>query len=286
MGKVILSFDFEIGWGDITNGVWKRREANGVYKKLRHVLPEMLKTMDNCNFSATWATVGAMIERPEGRDFSHLSEKQRLVVEAGLREGQVDTFNGRDLFELVLACKTNQEIACHSFSHIPFDYDGVDGIFVKQEMRRFNEILARYELSTNKFVFPENTEAFYAELLETGYDKVRVPANNFFKSRYLYLLSLAVIPPPTSKEELDETGMTRHFGSMLFNDAGDSRRIPLLERRVSLGLRNVVQKNHDLHIWAHPFNFAESDGLLKSFKSTIEKIASLRDAGKLSIEFM
>lgn len=286
MGTVIFSFDFEIGWGDITNGVWKRREANGVYKRLRQVLPEMLSTMDACDFSATWATVGAMIEPPDTRDFSHLTDAQHSIVENGIRVGEPETFNGTDLFELVLAAKTDHQIACHSYSHIPFDFTGVDGKFVREELKRFNRTLARYELTTSKLVFPENTEDYYIELQDMGIEKVRVSADNIFKNRFLYLLTLAVIPPPTSKETIDGNGIIRHYGSMLFNDAGKAHRIPLLERRITLGLNNVVNRNHDLHIWAHPFNFAESEELLKSFKNMIEKIAVLRDKGKLQIGFM
>jgi len=286
MGKVIFSFDFELGWGDITNAVWKQREANGIYKKLRRVLPDMLNTMDACDFSATWATVGAMIEQPPFRDFSYLTEAQRRVVEDSIRVGEPETFNGIDLFESVLNANTHHQIACHSYSHIPFDYDGVDGRFVCEDLRRFNRTLAKYELKTNRFVFPENTEDFYTELQYMGIEKVRVPADNFFKNRLLYLSTLAIVPPPTSKENIDNSGITRHYGSMLFNDAGNAHRIPLLERRVKLGLNNVVKKNHDLHIWAHPFNFAESEGLLKSFKKMVESIAVLRDDGKLLIDYM
>jgi len=286
MGTVIFSFDFEIGWGDITNGVWKRREADGVYKRLRQVLPEMLDAMDACEFSATWATVGAMIEPPVSRDFSHLSDAQLSIVENGLRIGEQETFNGADLFELVLAAKTDHQIACHSYSHIPFNYTGVDGIFVREELRKFKQTLAPYQLTTSKLVFPENTEDFYVELKDMGIEKVRVSADNFFKNRLLYLLTLAVIPPPDCKETIDSSGITKHYGSMLFNDAGNPHRIPLLERRVKLGLNNVVNKNYDLHIWAHPFNFAESEALLRSFKKIIGKIAGLRDEGKLQIGFM
>jgi len=269
MNKVIFSFDFEIGWGDITNGVWRRREANDVYKRLRQTLPEMLNIMDTYDVCASWATVGAMIDPPQSRDFSYLTDNQRSIVEDGIRQGDPSTFNGIDLFESVLSAKTEHQIVCHSYSHI-----------------RFKNALAQYKLNTNKFVFPENTESYSMELLDMGIEKVRVPADNFFTNRFLYLLSLAVIPPPTSKESKDGSGLIRHYGSMLFNDAGNAHRIPLLERRVTLGLSNVVHKNYDLHIWAHPFNFAESEALLKSFKKMIKRIAILRDEGKLSIEFM
>jgi len=286
VGKVIISFDFEIGWGDITNGDWKRREHNGVYKRLRHVLPDLLSTMDAFECVATWATVGAMIEAPKDRDFSYLTDHQRDIVERGMRTGQSDTFDGTDLFEKVISTNTNHKVACHSFAHIPFDFNGVDEKFVQEDLRRFVKSLKQYNLTTNRFVFPENTEGFYMEILKLGFKTARVSADNYFKNRYLFLLSLAIIPPPPCKEVYDCSGVTKHYGSMLFNDRGMAYRIPILERRVKLGLKNVVEKDHDLHIWAHPFNFAESDYLLDSFQRMLKKIATLRDQGKLSIEFM
>jgi len=286
MNKVILSFDFEIGWGDITNGIWRHREYSGVYKRLRTILPEILQIMDDYDIRTTWATVGAMIEKPELRDFSHLTNAQRIVIEKSINDAESHTFNGIDLFEAVLKTKTNHQIVSHSYSHIPFDYEGMNGEIAREEFRRFNNVLAKFDLSTNKHVFPENIEKFYAELHEAGVEKVRVSADNFFSNRILYLLSLAVIPPPSSKELFNNTGVIRHYGSMLFHDAGNANRIPLLERRVKLGLNNVINKNYNLHIWAHPFNFAESEKLLLSFKKLIKHIAGLRDEGKLLVDFM
>lgn len=286
MNNVIFSFDFEIGWGDVTNGIWKRRQANGVYNRLRIVLPQILETLDDHDIPVTWATVGAMIDPSNSRDFTHLTEKQLCIVDKAIKESEANTFNGIDLFETVLSSKVEHQVACHSYSHIPFNFEGVDEIFVREDLRRFNNALSRYNLSTNRFVFPENTESFYRELSEAGIKKVRVAADNLFSNRYLYLLTITFVPPPASKETIDRTGISRHYGSMLYNDVGNPYRIPLLERRLQLGLRNVIDKGHTLHIWAHPFNFAESAPLLKSFTKTIKNIATLRDSGKLSIALM
>ena len=35
MGKVTVSLDFEIGWGAVETGLWKPRQAKGVYTDLR-----------------------------------------------------------------------------------------------------------------------------------------------------------------------------------------------------------------------------------------------------------
>ena len=124
IGTVIISLDFEIGWGDVTNGVWRRREANGVFPKLRSVLPEILQAMDDYEIPVSWATVGAMFEQPGKRDFAHLKDNQAEIVSDALSTSKESTFDGRDLFEQVLNSKQKHAIACHSYSHVPFDYEG------------------------------------------------------------------------------------------------------------------------------------------------------------------
>ena len=285
-GKVIISFDFEIGWGDVTNGVWLKRQNDGVFKKLRKVLPRMLSLMDSHEIPATWATVGAMVEAPADRDFSHLTSDQASIIRNSLAMGEADSFDGADLFEMVVEARQNHSIACHSYSHIPFDFEGVSGQFVRQELDRFGSVLGKYNLTSDFLVFPENTEGFYTEIFDAGYQRVRVQPEHFFSNRYLYLVSTPFIPPPPSREIGTDIGLVRHYGSMLFYDADRPHRIPLLNRRLSLGLSQVVKYKTDLHIWAHPFNFAESDGLLACFESMLVKLARLRDKGALVIEVL
>ncbi len=284
--KVILSFDFEIGWGDVTNERWKKRERNGVYKKLRKVLPEILSTMDEYEFPATWATVGAMFDHPKNRDFSHLPTKAKDLVNSVLKAAKPDSFDGRDLFESVIGSKTSHLIASHSYSHVPFTYEGVNNRVIFEDMTRFNSVAKDFNIFANRFVFPENREAHYEALAQTGYTKARVAADNTFRNRYLYRASTMLLAPPSGREEDGPNGITRQFGSMLFNDAGKSHRVPLLNRRVSLGLKQLDRRGGTLHIWAHPFNFAESNALKASFIDTIKTIAQKRDQGSLTVELM
>lgn len=284
--RVILSFDFEIGWGDVTNPRWRSREAKGVYVKLRKVLPEMLREMDTCGFAATFATVGAMVDRRESRDFSHLPTTYQKLIADVLDEAQPESFNGRDLFEMVIGADTSHRIACHSYSHVPFTYEGMTSKVVGEDLNRFQSVMDDYNLVADRFVFPENREAHYDALAEAGYVKARVAADNYFKNRALYLASTMILPPPPGREEPGEAAIVRQYGSMLFNDAGKGWRTRLLNRRLSLGLGQLHRTGGDFHIWAHPFNFAESDALKAGFLKMIQQIARLRDKGVLEIELM
>lgn len=284
--KVILSLDFEIGWGDVTNGHWRRREAAGVYRRLRTVLPCILKEMDRLEISATWAAVGAMFEKRGERNFEHLSGDHLDIVTTALRESEWQSFDGRDLFELVISATQPHDIACHSYSHVPFSDEQFDKGTIVGDLARFDAVLNQYGRKTDRLVFPENREAYHEEISVAGYRVVRVAADNRFRNRWLYLATLAFVPPPPARDEVLGSGLVRHHGSMLFNDAGKSSRIPLLMRRVELGLSKAIRERNTFHIWAHPFNFAESDPLCHSFMKVLGLIASHRDAGRLDVVFM
>jgi Polysaccharide deacetylase len=283
---VTLSFDFEIGWGDITNPNWRRRQANGVYKRLREVLPEILKEMDALEIPATWAAVGAMFDDPKRRELDHLPPNASTVIRAVLKEAEPESFNGRDLFELVAKARAQHAFASHSYSHLPFSYAGVDADFVRSDLRAFKRALSETGHQTDRFVFPENIEGYGNVLKDEGFRVVRVAANTYFKNRWLYLASIAVIPPPPVRVETDCHGLERVYGSMLFNDAGQKARVPLLKRRVALGLRSAIRNKTGLHIWSHPFNYAESSALKDAFLTTLRQLAHHRDRGEITIRTM
>lgn len=284
---VIISFDFEIGWGDVTNTRWAKREKSGIYKKLRFVLKDLLSEFDSLEIPATWATVGAMTTAPKELSLDHLPEKAKNTVHHVLKTAQNDSFDGRDLFEMVLSTDVKHSIASHSYSHIPFDYEGVDETFVREELNLALDSLSRYGVSTDRFVFPENTEGYYSCLAEMNFKVARVGAINTLSSRYQYLLSTLYKDPPACQESIHKEGIIKQHGSMLFN-MGRNRyhRLPFVYARSIRGLEMACRENETLHVWAHPFNFAESKLQLKAFKSFLRKIAHLRDTQNLKISPM
>lgn len=285
--RVIFSFDFEIGWGDVTNPRWRLRQRKGVYTKLRRVLPRLLRLMDDCAIPATWAAVGAMFDAPAQRDFSHLPQRWRDVVGSVLGEAEAESFSGADLFEMVLAAKQRHAIACHSYSHVPFDADGMTGRVVAADLTRFAAAISRYGLRADTLIFPENREAHYDALKQAGYRLARVSPLRPVQGRLAYLASTLVVPPPLAFNQMHESGILRHHGSMLFADHAQSWRLPLVKWRFRLGMKSLLRSGDGvLHLWAHPFNFAESDGLMALMTATLQDLARSRDAGRLAIVTM
>jgi len=288
VGKITLSFDFEIGWGDITNPRWRVREKNGVYTRLRNLLPRLLAHLDATDIPVTWATVGGMISDPSDLDFSHLPAEAKSICASALQEGHTTSFDGRDLFDLVLASKAKHHIACHSQTHVPWHYAGVDAGFAAIELSQFAGTLKGYGLTTDRVVFPENREKFYPELQDAGYKVARVSPQKDYAGRAHYLAEQVVGLPPEVLLMEHQSGIIQHSGSMLYNTGpGKCYRLPVVQARALRAVK-AVQSGEigHLHIWAHPFNFAESVGLLAGFKSLLSKIASARDSGSLTIALM
>ncbi len=284
-----LSFDFEIGWGDITNGIWRTRERRGTFENLRTVLPQLLGELDTMELPATWATVGAMIQDPTVRTLDHLPKMAYKAVTQSLENSKSSSFDGRDLFECLLAhTAVGHEIACHSYSHVPFDYEGVDDQFVDKELELAKDAYGKYGLTTNMFVFPENAEAYYETLNDHGFTKARTKANTDMSRRLHYLAGTLVKPPPFTKIITTESGLQLESGSMLFNmGVGKAYRMPFVMNRAMNGLNALVRsKGECLHVWAHPFNFAESKLLYSTYIRFLKKVAEARDRGDIVINVM
>jgi hypothetical protein len=247
----------------------------------------ILAEMDLLEFPATWATVGAMITPQTDYQLDHLPAKAKDIVDNVIKSAKADSFDGRDLFEKVLSAKTKHSFASHSYTHIPFNFPEVDESYVSQDLALSHAAFAKYNVETDHFVFPENREGFYDTLHESNIRVVRVAADTTHMSRSQYLLSALVGKPPACKTDQHANGITRQYGSMLFN-MGPNRyhRLPFVYGRAVRGLNNACNTATDLHVWGHPFNFAESKAQLYAFISLLRKVAARRDAGEISINTM
>ena len=284
---ITISFDFEIGWGDVTNGRWRAREADGVYDRLRKVLPRLLRELDAMDFPCTWATVGAMFEAIPDRQLDHVPALLLNMISSEIGRANESTFSGQDLFEMLINTNTSHQIACHSYTHVPWDHDSVDEKYIKEELKLFRDALARYDRSTDRIVFPENKEGYFDILAEQGFRVCRGNPVLRYRSRSEYVRRMLFDPPPLVVERLVSKDLRTQHASMLFN-SGPRRvhRLPVIRRRFSLGLDSAIKESGSLHIWCHPFNFAESTGLLSSFLSAMAKVARLRDRGLIDIRPM
>lgn len=288
-GRVTLSLDFEAGWGVIGNGRWQKREADGVYDTLRPVLRRFVSQLDATGISCVWAVVGGMIDSPAERDISHLKGQYRAKAEHFLSTAQPNTKDGRDLLETVLAARCPQLFGTHGYSHVLFTDPEQDDEVISGELDRARAANARHGLPSTFLVFPENRFGAFGLVHRAGIIVARMPAfgNQAGSGRRNLVqraLQVALRPPNPVVEMSDATGLRLHHGTELLNwgvDAGPAKTW-LTKRRIERALAMACGGAH-VHFWLHPFNLAETRGLLSYVEDLLVRLALWRDAGKITI---
>lgn len=288
-GRVTLSLDFEAGWGVIGNGRWQRREADGVYDALRPVLRRFISQLDATGISCVWAVVGGMIDSPAERDISHLKGQYRAKAQAFLSTAQPNTRDGRDLLETVLAARCPQLFGTHGYSHVLFTDIDQDDMVISGELDRARAANARYGLPSTFLVFPENRFGAFGQVHRAGIRVARMPAfgdqaQGGRGNRVQRALKAALRPPSPVVETSDASGLSLHHGTELLNwgvDAGPAKTW-LTKRRIERALTMACHGAH-VHFWLHPFNLAETRGLLSYVEDVLVRLARWRDVGKITI---
>ena len=285
-GCLVISFDVELAWGAIESDRWMPRQASGVYECTRDATRQFLDALATHEIEATFAIVGGMLETPGKWVLDHLPEQARDKTWRALRDGNLSSFHGRDLFEMIVQSRIRHPIASHSYSHTRFGHPGVTPEFVREDLRKYWEIMPPEANTVPILVFPRNDEGFYVEVREGGFRAVR-GRDPDSRGRYHWQRKLMSVfgTPPLSEITNLGGGLMRNTGSMSFI-SGRRRRLALVERQAKLGLDNAVQRGGTFHVWSHPFNFAETPGLVQAFIRFLQRAAMLRDQNQLLIGSM
>ena len=285
IAEFIISFDFELGWGSIENGLWKTREKKGVYKRLRSIFPTLLSELDALQIPVTWAFVGAMLESPGKIKLDHLPIGIRELSNDFLASAENATTDARDLFEQIFDTNIKHNLSSHTYSHVRFNYAGIDSAFIYTEMQLFNDVCKKQGVRTTSLVFPQNIEGYHKELRNLGYLSVRTsPDGKIYANRMVYLIASALSPPPLSSINKMSCGLHRHSGSMFYN-TGKNRihRLPFVYKRALRGIDYAIKNKQIIHIWIHPFNLAESPLLLASLLKVLKYVSKQIDKGMIQV---
>jgi hypothetical protein len=281
MGTVVITYDFELAWGATATDRWRQRERDGVYDRMRQVLPGLLAQLRNLEIPTSWGVVGAMLEPPGRQELDHLPEKKRREILRAVRDGRESSFYGHDLVTQVVSLGGLARLCSHTYSHTRVDLYGSDAFGFETDLRTFERAVDDLDVE-RKLIYPENREGFADVLAALGYTKVRGADPS--PSRLLRALDAAVRPPPLSRVSLAAEGVARETSSLFFNAAGRSRaRRRLLMLQLHRGLRAVKRTDGVLHVYSHPFNLAESDWLHDAYIDFLKRVARLRDQGYVDV---
>jgi len=287
-GNAVLNlvFDTELGWGSIENGLYKHREGNQIYEDTRLAVSTILEELDSIGCPATWAIVGALLEKPGDYCLDHLPVSFRDRAHRAITHSKESTFFGGDIIDRIHHSRINHKFISHTYSHVRFQHPDVTKSIIRKDLSHYWRVVPEGLNHSPTLVFPCNEEGYYEDVAEKGFRSVRGPARvNQFGNRVINRVVKAIAPPPLSVKSEVKPNLIRFTGSMFFNTgAGRLHRLPWVYLNAMRGLNSAVREQGTLHVWCHPFNFAETPWLLTAFKSFLHKAASLYEDGLIRIE--
>lgn len=281
-GSVTFSLDFELAWA------WQYArmdlgEAIAYGLRERAQVPRILRALEEFDIPATWATVGHLFLESCKRDENglahpHLTRPEHFESEFwSFRAGdwyQHDpatnvrkdpAWYAPDLIEMLLASGSQQEVACHGFSHMGFGSYCPDAV-ADAELQECVNVMRPVGLRPGTLVFPGNEPGKLEQVRSHGFRTVRY------------------YPEPWAELTLpvrDEYGLWRTQGSICLElpsaTASADKRLSLLKRYID----RAAATRMNVHIWFHP---SIPEPQMESLMRPIFRYcAELRERGSMDI---
>lgn len=290
--RLIISFDFELGWGVLDTPTWRHREQQGIYRNLRPVFEKLMALLAATRMPTTWGIVSSSLaDRESELDLEHLPKGYSDAVRTFFREAAQETRNSTDLMEKWLTISDFSELCSHSSTHIHADYPALEPeAWVQDILNSCNEIEKKFGLQANSLILPRDQDRFRLNLSAIRPMNCRLspsfllPRSAPKRTMGKICLGLGHIPPSIIMQ--GGYGETYHTGSLFFNwPAGRGEwlrrtRLQIQKNRLLAALENT---GNVYHVWLHPFNLARTPLHYEAFADFIAAAARLRDAGKLEV---
>lgn len=274
-GIFVLSLDTELCWGvvDKPNQIIKNKKY---YEQARACIQDILKLLEKYHISATWAIVG------------HLFQKDCYK--------NADLWYGQDIIKNIMNSGVYQEIACHSFAHIPFSNKKTKRHTVQVDLKNCVSEAQKLELELKSFVFPRNTIGYIDELSNFGFVSYRGEEPTWYRKfpkkirKVCHILDqFFAVSPPVSLP-IFEHGLYNIPGSMFYLPMNGFRGcIPLKFRiyKAKKGIRKAIEQKKIFHLWFHPFNIATNkEKLLFGLEEILKEVYASRKSGVLETKSM
>jgi peptidoglycan/xylan/chitin deacetylase (PgdA/CDA1 family) len=302
-GVFTLSLDFELIWGTLdlygTEGFGRacRAEREVVIDRLLGLLAEY-------EIPATWFVLGhLMLDRCDGkhRDIVRPNHAWHpsdwFEHDPGGSEADAPNFLGRSLVEKILACPVEQEIGCHSFSHVIFGDVGCSRETAESELAACVRTAKALGIEMRSFAFPRNSVGHLDVLEKFGFTAYRGRHPEWGGWRYLpraaqraanLFTVFAASSPPVVLPEPTRNGLWNVPGSMIFFPAHGIRRyLPrsMRAKRAIKGIDAARSQRRVFHLWFHPTNLADQiDEMFDGLREIFAYVREQQRAGSLNVE--
>lgn len=189
-GGVMISADFELGWAVRYSKHPKDPEEYG--KRERKNMPIILNHVEKYKIPVTWSTVGHLfLEECKKGDHDWMHRLPHFDDHWKFTEGDWFDFDpcsnykdapawyAPDLIKQIMNCKTPQEIACHTFSHIDCSYKNCPQEVIDDEFKASTEIAKKWGFEFKSVTFPGGTAGNYETLKKYGIEIYRRRIGDF-----------------------------------------------------------------------------------------------------------
>lgn len=247
-GTVVVSLDFELGWGHRTirpEYVAKLRNETDV---LHERILALIDLFERYDIPATWAVVGKLL--------SH---------------GSDPLFHDHTLFETLLSSAPDHEIGLHSHQHQPFDELTLDE--ARDDVEAGLAALREWDCTPQSFVFPRNRVAHLEVLREHGFTHYRDASSTSRAHRIAALWWPDVVDLPLADEIPVGVPETTFLAAR--------RPSWFLHRSIKRGLRRAAATDGMVHYWLHPHNVVTDPSLLETLGQIFSTINEFRTRGTI-----
>ncbi len=305
-GIFVLSIDTELCWGVVDKP--DRLDKNiKYYEQSRDCIVDILKLLEKYNISATWAIVGHLfLEECVSENGQKHSDIPRSTYPwyskdwfeespcSNCREAPL--WYGQDIIEKIMNCSVYQEIASHSFAHIPYGDINTKRITVQADLANCVFEAQKLNLELKSFVYPRNNVGYIDELSNFGFKAYRGEEPIWYRRfpqkirRICHIVDqVLAISPPVSLPEYDQ-GLYNIPSSMFYRPMNGLRRLIPVKLKISKarkGIRNAIRDKKVFHLWFHPFNIATNrEKLLYGLEEIFKEVYSNREKGELESKSM
>lgn len=300
-GTFMLSLDMELAWGGLHNGSYRSRVD--LYGRTRPAVARLLDILDTYEIRATWAVVGHLMlngcAEEGGRKHPELVRPEYEWFQGDWldpapcsNEGRDPLWYAPDMVADILDCRTEQEIGCHTFSHVIAGDPGCSRECFDSELVACIEAAEQWHVKLTSFVFPRNSIGHLDVLNRHGFRAFRGRTRRPSRSRDLGAVGRVVrgarwvLPkgPLTAIPERQHGLWCLPATSFYLHRAGGARLLPIAGRvlRAKAGIREAIERESLFHLYLHPFNLAsDPEGLLGGLEEIFRSVAAGRDQGRL-----
>jgi peptidoglycan/xylan/chitin deacetylase (PgdA/CDA1 family) len=304
-GAFTISLDFELIWG--TLDLFGPSKFSQACEKERLLIDRLLNLFAEYEIPATWCILGHLFlkecictargKHPDIVRPRHAwCQKDWFEHDPCSDEETAPLFYAHSLVKKIRACPIEQEIGCHTFSHVIFGDKGCTRATAESELRACVELARSLGIELRSFAFPRN-QVGHLDVLQTygfhcyrgpepvWHEKVPIPDLVKRFSRLWEVLTRA--QPPTVLPQLTASGLWNIPGSMIYFPMNGMRRFIPVDwriRRALKGLQAAAQQKRIFHLWFHPTNMADqTEEMFRGLTRILEHASFMRKRGELDI---